>query len=176
MPDIKNLCRGFCEKYLNPKNLKYREKVFSTIDEHCNAMIETLKHEIYFGHPNACDCLLDYHKIAAVYILTILKNQPFIKESNTLTTEDDYFDVLPNEHYCSLLLQVILLEWHKSNGKTISVKIPTSYKDCLLLWFRKYRKSRSPKTDDITFAYALANIIYLIDTHFVLDINNHKNQ
>jgi len=167
MPDIKKLCAGFCEKRLNPRNLNYRENVFSTIDEYCNDLVDKIKNEIYFNHPNATDCLLDHHKIAAVHILGILKNQPF--EKVCLTTDDKFFDVLPNEHYCFLLLQVILIQWRKINNKTVNVNIniPAKYKDCLLLLFRKYKNSRSPQTDDIMFAYALSNIVYLIETHFV---------
>ena len=172
MPDIRKLCQGFKTTRLNPKNLIYRENEFPAIDEYCDIMVDAVKHEIYFNHPNASDCLLDHHKITAIHIVGVLKNQPFVKESTFLTTDDTYFDVLPNEHYCVLLLKAILLGWHKSCGRTVSIIMPNKYNDCLLLLLRKYRMSRSPKTDDIMFAYALSNIIYFIDTHFVADITN----
>jgi len=165
MPDIKRLCRSFRENHLNPNHLTYRESVFVPIDEYCDKMVVTLKNEIYFNHPNAKDCLLDHHKITAVHILGVLKNQPFEKE---FFTEDDiYCDVLPNEHFCYQLILAILLAWHKSNCHSVEIDIPREYMDCLLLLFRKYRKSRSPQTDDVMFAYALSNIVYFVDTYFV---------
>jgi len=128
-------------------------------------MVATIKDEIYFNHPNARDCLLDHHKIIAVHILGVLKNQPFEKEF--FTEDDTYLDVLPNEHFCYSIMEVILLAWHKSNGCDVRIKVPKEYMDCLLLLFRKYRKSRSPQTDDIMLAYALSNIVYFVDTYFV---------
>lgn len=165
MPNIEDLCDRFRIKALNPDRLKYRASVFAPIDAYCDNLIDALKTEIYFSHPGARDCLLDHHKITAVHILGVLKNQPFEKE--LLTETDDYCDVLPNEHFCYILMLSILLAWHKSNGRCVHIDIPREYIDCLLLLFRKYKKSRSPQTDDVMFAYALSNIIYFIDTCFV---------
>jgi hypothetical protein len=165
MPDIKDLCRCFRERYLNPDYLTYRESVFVSLDGYCDNMVAILRDEIYFNHPNARDCLLDHHKIIAVHVLGILKNQPFGKEC--VTENDDYYDVLPNEHFGDVLILAVLLAWHKSNGYSVDINVPKEYMDCLLLLFRKYRKSRSPQTDDVMFAYALSNIIYFIDTYFV---------
>jgi len=165
MPYIEQLCDGFRQKRLTSDHHTYKEDVFPVVDGYYNMMIGKLKQEIYFNHPNATDCLLDRHKITAVHILGILINQPFLKEGNM--NGDTYFDILPNEHFCLLLLQAILLEWHKDPGVEVSVGLPLKYKDCLLLLFRQYRRSRSPQTDDVAFAYALANIVYLIESHFV---------
>jgi hypothetical protein len=165
MPNIEKLCRRFREKSLNPDRLIYRENVFAPIDDYCDKMVAVLKNEIYFNNRNARDCLLDHHKITAVYLLGVLKNQPF--EKDFLTEDDAYCDVLPNEHFCYLLILAILLAWHKDKSHSVSIDVPKEYMDCLLLLFRKYRKSRSPQTDDVMFAYALSNIIYFIDAYFV---------
>jgi hypothetical protein len=165
IPNIENMCRRFRKKSLSSDHLIYRENVFAPIDDYCDKMVVALKDEIYFNHPDARDCLLDHHKIIALYILGVLKNQPFEKE--LLTENDTYCDVLPNEHFCYILILAILFAWHKSNNRSVKIGIPKEYMDCLLLLFRKYKRSRSPQTDDVMFAYALSNIIYFIDTYFV---------
>jgi hypothetical protein len=168
MPDIIKLCDLFYERGLtkNDSCLKYSPDSFTAMDAHCNDLVDCIKREIYPNHPKICDCLLDHHKIVAVHVLSVLKNQPFIKKCHF--ENETYVDTMPNEHYCLLLLQTILLVWHKSYGKTVRLTMPVKYKDCLLLLFRKYRMSRSSHTDDVAFAYALSNIVYLIDTYFVI--------
>jgi hypothetical protein len=169
MPDIKTLCNGFREKRLS-KNLPYRKNKFSKIDSYCDTLVEEIKKDVFLNHPNLSACLLDHHKIAAVHILSILKNPLFISDSYIIGYT--FCDIMANEYCCFLVLQAILLEWRKHNNKSaiFRVNIPNRYKDCLLLLFRKYMKSRpSSLTNDIIFAYSFANIIYMIDTYFVVE-------
>jgi hypothetical protein len=165
MPNIKQLCDAFYSSRLTKESVVYRKNVFSDIDDYCNTAVGDIKNEIYRNCTLVSDCLLDRHKIAAIHIMAVLKKQPFL--TGATQRKVTFIDMLPNEHYAMLLLDVILRGWHKSNGATVTLKIPNIFRDNLILLFNKYKKTQSAPIIDNIFVYALANIVYLVEERFL---------
>jgi len=166
MPNIERLCDAFYSSRLAKETVVYRKSVFSEIDDYCDTSVNEIKNEVYHDRALVADCLLDRHKIAAIHIIAVLKKQPFLT-AGAAPRGQTFIDMLPNEHYALLLLDVILRGWHKSNGVATTLKMPKTFKDNLVLLLNKYKKTQSAPVIDGIFVYALANIVYLVEECFL---------
>jgi len=165
MPDIRNLCKRFHASSLTRGVVVYRESVLSEVDAYCDAKVDEIKHEVYCNLEKVTDCLLDRHKVAAVHAMAVLKKKLFL--TNAQPSNTTFMDMTANEHCAMLLLKTILLAWHESNGDYMDIDLPATYADNLIMLFNKYIKSQSLDIIDNMFAYSLANIVYLIEKHYL---------
>jgi hypothetical protein len=164
--NLEELCDGFYNKCLNKKHISRRANNFRVIDECCDKRIDKIKNEVYPDHIEKDVCLLDRHKIITAYIQCFLRNPVFVKESTVFG--NSAFDLLANEYYCYLVLRAIIDSWpcNKAVGKKLN--IPKDYRDCLLKLFYKYKNTKVLHTDDTTFNYALASIVYFVERCFLV--------
>jgi len=162
--NLEKLSEEFYSKWLNPKCVNYIKVNFNRVRQFCDQCVDVLKNEMYPSAIIKSDHLLDRHKIVAVHIAGFLKNPVFSNES--AIDGKNSIDVLANEYYCFLLLQIVVNEWPHNKGNSIRLAIPNEYRDCLLKLFYKYRKSSLLNTSDTTFIYALASIVYFVEKVF----------
>jgi len=137
------------------------------INDLCNALTAALKIEIFPDSLREDGCLLDWHKVFAVHVLAVIKNQLYT--GNGRNFEGGMVDRLANEFYCLLLLKVIARSWYRSEGRDCELAIPDDYERCLIKIFYKYKQSGLLNVKDTTFLYALANIAYLVERSFLVD-------
>jgi hypothetical protein len=166
IPDLKELCEGFYDKYLSKRCVSRRENNFRAIDDCCDKRVDKMKNEIYPDHIEKDVCLLDRHKITAAHIQCFLINPVFIKEG--AGGGESPIDVLANEYYCYLALQAIINSWPDNKDAGKKLNIPNDYRDCLIKLFYKYKKSTVLNSIDTTFNYALANVVYLVEERFLV--------
>jgi hypothetical protein len=164
MVDFETLGEEIYKQKLNGKCIDFHRNNFTVVDNFCDARVDKIKNEMYPNHINDSG-LLDVHKIASVYIQGFLKN-PIYMKSNSAHGET-VFDVLANEYYCFIMLQIIINNWPHVKSANKKLQIPNDYRDCLLKLFYKYRKSSILGLDDTTFNYALASIVYFVEKNFL---------
>jgi len=166
MPILINVSERFYREELNEECIRYKKNKFDKIDEFCDNKVEKLKNEMYPHYINKDVCLLDRHKVVSVYIQGFLKNP--IYEKGRAVESENALDLLANEYYCFLALQIIINGWpdNKKAGKKLD--IPNDYRDCLLKLFYKYRNSGVLNLEDTTFNYALASIVYFVERCFLV--------
>jgi len=162
---LERLAYDFYSKYLNKKCISYRKSNFENVKDFCDCRTGKLKSEMYPKSVDTDGNLMNRHKIAAVHIQGFLRNPIFVKEC--ADADETIIDLIANEYYCFLVLQAIINSWpcNKEEGKLL--KIPPNNISYLLKLFYKYKAGYHLHTNDTTFDYALANIVYFIERCFL---------
>ena len=159
------------QERLGGQHLVYRRDLIGTkekpgiiVTEYHNS-VNILKHELFEN--KAKTSLLDYHKIAALYIRSFLIYQPFVLSiaPETKSYKLCLHTILANEYLSVAFLGSIYKTWNKKIGWSLQ-DMDIKYKfDFIKLLFH-YK-------EDITHLdpLSLSNIIYLIEQHYFKDIS-----
>jgi hypothetical protein len=167
MPSLEELGDSFYTEQLNSRLVRYHKNNFKAINDLCNTLVIVLKNEMFPESLREDDCLLDWHKVFAVHVLAVLKNQLYT--DNGKIFEGNAVDRLANEFYCLLLLKIIARSWYRSEGMDCELVISDEYEWSLIKIFYKYKQSGLLNVRDSTFVYALANVAYLVERCFLVD-------
>ena len=167
IPEIRNLCLNYIktlQKYHGGRFLKFRDEL-GTVGKpgllvtkyHKTATL--LKNEIYGKKFN--QSLIDHHKIAALYIYSFLKCEPFYLDipDETKNIKLCLYTELPNEYFSISFLATSFRAWNNSNG---ILRINSEYSINFIKLLHHY-KENIDNLDFISCILSLANIIYLIE-------------
>jgi hypothetical protein len=168
IPKLSELCIDVLKNLQNRSGgqfLRLRDAYVGTIEKpgiiikeyHSSAAL--LKQQIFRG--NAPNSHLDHHKIAALYIRSFLKHQPFVLDIPAETENKDRClnTVLSNEYFSIAYLATIFKAWNKKFDWTLQME--ARYKFDLIKLLYRYRKNI-----DLLDPLALSNIICLIEKHY----------
>jgi hypothetical protein len=161
MPDLVDLSESFYKGKINHRAVIYHKINFKAVDELYKHAFGVVEKEMYPEYIIRDDSMLDRHKIVAIYILAFLKNKLFTDGDEPRLKS--CVDKLANEHFCLVVLKVILEAWQENDGRICEIRIPEEYEQCLIKIFYKYTKSPLYNSKDTTFIYALANIVYFVE-------------
>jgi len=169
MPDLAELSRRFYEEKINHSAVIYHKTNFKAVDDFYKYNLDTVKNEMCPAYIVKDDVLLDRHKIIAIYILAFLKNKLFT--DGDAPGFKNGIDMLANEYFCLVMMNVILEAWQESEGAMCEMRIPEEYAQCLVKIFYKYTKSPLYNTKDTTFIYALASIVYFVEKCYLVGVD-----
>jgi hypothetical protein len=104
---------------------------------------------------NFSDVRIDHHKIIAFYIRTFLRNPPFFYDKPDVPGDESrsWFAMLPNEYFCIVLIELILLGWN--NDKSKRLFLPDQYRRHLIILFHQYLQKTGNNRDYFFIAYNL---------------------
>jgi hypothetical protein len=123
--------------------------------------VDKLKEKIFGSHANIGH--IDYHKIAALYILSFLKYKPFCLDipNETKNPRMSWRVKLANEYFSIAFLEAVF----KAGNKTIDkeLKIDKKYESEFIKMLYEHKQNKT-KLEPLTFAH----VIYQIEQKYFL--------
>lgn len=164
IPDIRNLCLEFLGKLKSlpgGQYLKFSDEL-GTIEnpgklvKEYHGTVTILKNEIFKKDAETFN--IDYHKIAAVYIRSFLKFQPFFLDAPGIKIAPCRLVKLANEYFCLPFLEAIFRAFNKDYAGLLELG---NYKDYFIKLLFYYRKNIE-RLDPLSFAH----IIFFVEKEY----------
>ena len=170
LPDVNKLCFNFQKRFSRfpgGRFLAFHDKYVGTADnpgkivKSYHKSVDKLKDKIFSSR--ADKEYIDYHKIAALYILSFLEHKPFCLDIPDETKNPDicWYVELANEYFSIPFLEAVF----KAGNNTIDrqLRMPDNYQ-------REFIKMLFEHKEKITILepLAFAHIIYQIEQNYFL--------
>ena len=167
IPGIRGLCNDFlCFLKTRPggQYIKFRDEL-GTIEKpgkmskEYHKTVHPIKKEI-FGDSKSKE-LIDYHKIAALYIRSFLKHKPFYLDipKKSKDIEVCLYTEFPNEYFVIAFLEAIFQSWNEDFEGVLAMD--QNYQDDLIKLLFHYKEDIN-RLDPLSFS----NTVYLIEHKF----------
>jgi len=167
LPELSNLCYDYLKclnNYPGGRFVRFIDYIGTAenpgkiVKEYHKTVISLKKN--LFGI-NYMNYQIDHHKIAALYIRSFLKFQPFVLDIPNETKEYELClqSKLPNEYFALVFLETVFRAWNDDFEGLL--KLDQSYRDSFIKLLYHY-KNDIKSLDPLAFS----NTIYLIEKQF----------